>query len=183
VWWYAMRLKKTMVWGNLAVSFMSSLTIGMAWFYEWILLKQTGAYDAVVRPVTEITAGIVVFAFSLTFIREVIKDMEDVEGDLPFGCRSLPIRLGIPATKRILLVITIVLLALLLTAQYFLYQRQIFLVVYWLIPAVEIPLLLFLYRMASAASPIQYHRLSSMLKWIMVGGISSMLFIWINLNF
>lgn len=183
VWWYARRLKKSLAWGNLAVSFMSSLTIGMAWFYEWLLLQNAGLDLYEIKPITEITIGIIVFAFFLTFIREVIKDMEDMEGDRRFGSRSIPISLGIPATRKIILIATILLILLLLTAQYFLTGMNFPLVVFWLVPSVELPLLLFIYRLYRASSPVDYHRLSTLLKWIMVGGIFSMLVIWINFKF
>lgn len=183
VWWYAWRLKKSLAWGNLAVSFMSSLTIGMAWFYEWLLLHNAGLDLYEIKPITEITIGIVVFAFFLTFIREIIKDMEDVEGDRRFGCRSIPISLGIPATRKIVLVASIQLIILLLVAQYFLSKMNFPLVVYWLIPAVELPLLLFLFRLNRSSTPVDYHRLSTLLKWIMIGGIFSMLVIWLNFKF
>jgi hypothetical protein len=53
----------------------------------------------------------------------------------------------------------------------------------WLVVAVEVPLAIFFYRLAKAVSHNDYHRLSSLVKYIMVGGISSMAIIWLNFRF
>ncbi len=39
------------------------------------------------------------FAFVISLIREVIKDMEDMEGDARYGCKTMPIVWGIPVAK------------------------------------------------------------------------------------
>jgi 4-hydroxybenzoate polyprenyltransferase len=35
------------------------------------------------------------FAFILTLVREALKDMEDIEGDEKFGCKTPPIVWGL----------------------------------------------------------------------------------------
>ncbi len=45
------------------------------------------------------------FAFFMTLVREIIKDIEDLKGDNTFGCRTLPIILGIRKTKFIIYLI------------------------------------------------------------------------------
>ena len=50
------------------------------------------------------------FAGLTTLIREIIKDMEDIKGDEAFGCKTLPIVLGIAYTKLVLLPLNILLL-------------------------------------------------------------------------
>src|SRR5699024_10148652 len=42
------------------------------------------------------------FAFSITLIREIIKDIEDQKGDADFGCITLPVLLGLRKTKWVL---------------------------------------------------------------------------------
>ncbi|MGC4104717.1 MAG: UbiA family prenyltransferase [Ferruginibacter sp.] len=39
------------------------------------------------------------YAFIISLIREVIKDMEDLEGDEKYGCKTMPIVWGMPAAK------------------------------------------------------------------------------------
>ena len=48
------------------------------------------------------------FGFLLTFLREIVKDMEDIEGDRKFDCKTLPIVLGIRKSKLIIYLINII---------------------------------------------------------------------------
>jgi 4-hydroxybenzoate polyprenyltransferase len=55
------------------------------------------------------------FAFLTNFIREIIKDMADLEGDKSIGCKTIPIVWGINRTKALvipLLIISIILVSL-----------------------------------------------------------------------
>ncbi len=180
VWWYAIRLKKSLVWGNLAVSLMSSLTLGMAWLFEWILLQQSGITLYETKPITQIAVGIVMFAFLLSFIREILKDVEDLEGDSSYGCKSVPVVIGVTRTKSLLIGLSILLLVLLIIGQVYLSRMDFPLVLAWLIIAVEIPVIVLIILILRAKSKQSFHFLSTFLKWIMVGGITSMAWIWIN---
>jgi 4-hydroxybenzoate polyprenyltransferase len=183
VWWYARYLKKSFIWGNLIVAFMSALTLGYAWLFEWYLLNRSGIDIYEVKPITQIVAGIMVFAFLLSFIREIVKDLEDQEGDRRFGCRSLPIIKGDGYTKRFLVLTTSILILLLTASQFWLWKADFPMVAFWLIPSVELPLMIYLFRLSRASSQSDYHRLSTVTKWIMVGGISTMAVIWLNFRF
>ena len=54
-----------------------------------------------------------VFGFLFTFLREVVKDIEDVKGDMAMEARTLPIVLGISKTKTILVIVASLVLVLL----------------------------------------------------------------------
>jgi 4-hydroxybenzoate polyprenyltransferase len=137
-WWYAVHLKKTFLWGNIAVSCMSAGTLAMAWLIE----RQNSTINAEGSGIiTKIVTAISIFAFLLSLMREIVKDIEDMEGDKMIRCQSLPF-------------------------------SRIFAVM-WLAAAVEIPLVLFLIKLKKAEIKTDFHFLSSMLKWIMVGGIGS----------
>jgi len=183
VWWYAMHLKKSLLWGNLAVAFMSSLTLGMAWLFEWMLMVRAATVSVDLNAISLIAFGITVFAFLLSLIREIIKDLEDLEGDRMFGCRSIPIVKGIRFTIRLVVILSMILFILLLVSQIYLIRHGMPVVAWWLAFAVEIPSGFFLYYLLHATARQDYHRLSSLLKWIMVGGIASMAAIWLSFRF
>jgi 4-hydroxybenzoate polyprenyltransferase len=86
---YAGLLKRTTMVGNLVVAALTALVV-----YYAAVLYQPGA--------ALFWAG--VFAFEVNFIREVVKDIEDIEGDLRFKLQTLPIRIGIKGAKRVLFV-------------------------------------------------------------------------------
>ncbi len=77
---YSARLKRTVLWGNFSVAFIS----GLAFIYGGL---------AIGRWKQALVVGI--FAFFYHFAREIIKDLEDVEGDRADGVVTLPIRHGV----------------------------------------------------------------------------------------
>ena len=48
------------------------------------------------------------FAFVINFIREIVKDLEDVNGDYNQGMNTLPIALGISRTSKLVLVLSLI---------------------------------------------------------------------------
>jgi 4-hydroxybenzoate polyprenyltransferase len=171
-WWYAIRLKRSFAWGNLAVACMSAGTIALAWLIEF---QSSGVQGEPAWIITGIVTGISVFAFMLSLMREIVKDIEDMEGDKLIGCKSLPIVKGIPFTKKSLLLLFAITLVLLIVAQVYLLLFHKYMAAVWLVLCVEIPLTGFATALKKSQSKQDFHKLSTLLKWIMVGGIASMI--------
>jgi 4-hydroxybenzoate polyprenyltransferase len=169
-WWYAIRLKKSFLWGNIAVACMSAGTIVMAWLIEKQCLP---LWDEVSGIINSIVTAISIFAFSLSLLREIVKDIEDIDGDKLINCRSMPIVMGIPFTKTILLIYTALTILLLIIAQVFLFRYSRVFAVIWVFICVEIPLLYFAFLLNKAHNKADFHRISTLLKFIMLGGIAS----------
>jgi len=111
----------------------------------------------------------------LSLMREIVKDMEDIEGDKLIYCRSLPILKGLAFTKKVLILLVAITLVLLSITQVYLLHFDKTVAAIWLFLAVEIPLVYFLLKLQKAQSKKDFHSLSSMLKLIMVGGIASVI--------
>ena len=62
------------------------------------------------------------FSFIITFVREIVKDIEDIEGDNKFKSNTLPIKYGILYAKKIAILFIIITLAFLAYFQYFQYS-------------------------------------------------------------
>ena len=92
---YSAFLKRLPLIGNIIIAFVT----GLAFIY--------GGY-AVTNPNAAIIPA--VFAFLINLIREIIKDIQDIEGDLKLNFKTFPIRLGIDASKHIIVLITITLI-------------------------------------------------------------------------
>ncbi|WP_246070116.1 geranylgeranylglycerol-phosphate geranylgeranyltransferase [Mangrovivirga cuniculi] len=86
LWLYSNRLKRLPFWGNFSVAILTALSI----FSVFLVFPQN----------IEKVLLYSYFAFTLTLIREIIKDMEDIKGDEEFGCRTIPIVLGLRKTKK-----------------------------------------------------------------------------------
>jgi 4-hydroxybenzoate polyprenyltransferase len=82
---------------------------------------------------------------------------------------------GIPFTKTTLLVFTLITLLFLIIAQIYLVQFSRLIAAIWLLFCVEIPLIYFIRSLTSATLKVDYHKLSTLLKWIMIGGIGSII--------
>ncbi len=81
---YNLRLKKMALLGNVTVSLLAALTFMTGgWAVDSVL--------AVTLPGPLIPA---VFAFFFHLVREIVKDVQDIEGDRRANYRSLPVRLG-----------------------------------------------------------------------------------------
>lgn len=88
LWLYSNQLKRMPFWGNLMIALLTALSLVALAVYYRQHEQEIYIYAA--------------FAFSISLIREIIKDMEDVQGDATFGCQTLPILWGIPRTKWLL---------------------------------------------------------------------------------
>ncbi len=86
---YAWLLKRTTVVGNIVIALLTALVV---------------YYAALMYVPRTAVMWLILFAFEITFIREVVKDVEDIKGDLKFKLQTLPIRIGIQATKYVLMV-------------------------------------------------------------------------------
>lgn len=114
LWFYSASYKRQFLVGNLVVAFAATLTpllIALANADRLRhLYSDTLAYTPIVADLYTWIGGFAAFAFLATLIREIIKDLEDMEGDRELECRTLPIRCGERSTK-IVVTLLLVLLA------------------------------------------------------------------------
>ena len=89
---YSSTLKKLPLIGNLTIAFLT----GLAFIYGGL---------AVGNPMSAIVPA--VFAFLINFIREIVKDMQDIEGDKTLGVITFPIKFGFQKSKILILIITV----------------------------------------------------------------------------
>lgn len=120
-------------------------------------------------------------AFLLNLIRELAKDVEDMEGDSKAGMRTLPIVIGKDPTKYLILALSLLTLAII---GYYLvdalYKNQAA-VIYFLIFIVA-PLLYLNIKIVSAQTKTNYTHISNIIKWIMLFGMLSLLLYKYNLT-
>lgn len=117
-----------------------------------------------------------IFAFLVSLIREMIKDMEDYEGDKATSCRTMPIILGIKSTKSVVLFIILATIAGLGYLQFLIYidQEQYpysHLLIGYLLVLVQVPLALLMMQLYKSDTPAAFHKLSLLVKLIMLFGV------------
>ena len=113
------------------------------------------------------------FAFFISLIREIIKDMEDVKGDATFGCQTLPIIWGIRRTKTLLyLLIASFLLVLFMLSIYLDHTLITYFCFFILLPVGWLT-----FKLIRADTKKDFAYLSSLCKVIMLSGVLSMVWI------
>lgn len=182
LWFYSTSFKRRFLIGNFVISILTAWTI-LILFFGFTSAREAimGNSPATIKffRVSFLYAG---FAFISTLIREAAKDMEDMEGDARYGCRTLPIVAGIRSTKFYIGIWTVVLLAALVILQLYVLQFQWWYAIAYSILFVIIPLAYLLYKLPKATSVHDFSRLSSLSKLIMFTGIVSMVFFRIYLS-
>jgi 4-hydroxybenzoate polyprenyltransferase len=157
LWLYSNQLKRLPFVGNFSVAVLTGLSVYVVALYY--------------NENTSLIHAYALFAFVLSLVREVVKDMEDLKGDAAFGCKTLPIVWGIRRTKYL---------------QYVLLAGLIYLLInmagkvgdLWLKNAfflLILPVIYFTARLARADNRREFAWLSSFCKWIMLAGVLSMI--------
>ena len=176
LWFYSTSLKRKFLIGNVVISILTAWTVLILFFVY------TSPRDAIVgsSPQTikffRVSFLYAAFAFISSLIREAIKDMEDLEGDERYGCRTLPIVAGVRATKIYVFIWGVVLLAALVLLQLYVLQFQWWYAIAYGAVLIIAPLALLLYRLPKAISINDFNTLSNLSKVIMLSGIVSMIF-------
>lgn len=159
LWWYSNNLKRQPFIGN----FMVALLTGLSILLINVLYDLTNSFVIIYS----------LFAFFMTLVREIIKDMEDLKGDNTFGCKTLPIIWGIRKTK----VVVYFLLALFLSVVILLNAMYTQMPFYYFLVFLFLPLGLFLIGLLRADTKKDFYTLSQWCKIIMVLGVISMAFV------
>jgi 4-hydroxybenzoate polyprenyltransferase len=177
--WYSYRLKKVLILGNLAIALASAFTMPAAWLYDLLtlpVLSSAGPQANIFY--TAISVRIIVyslFAFLISFAREIVKDIEDMKGDSLFGCRSLPIVFGVPLAKSVVITSLGLVFLLLCWWQVDLVSNGHPAIAAYLAFAVDLPMVWLSALIIRMRTKAQSHLAGLMAKVIMVTGILSML--------
>lgn len=174
---YSIVLKRKPLSGNLVISLLTAWTVGVITFAESKTLLADFS-EAHVITITRITILYVSFAFIISLIREMLKDMEDMEGDRRYKCRTFPILFGVPASKIFIYSWLFILIALLVILLFYILQYKWWLGILYIIVFVIAPLTS-VYRIVHRAQTAQlFHEASTLIKLVMLTGICSMMFFW-----
>jgi 4-hydroxybenzoate polyprenyltransferase len=177
---YSRWFKKQVLIGNLVVSFFCAF---VAWvvFYAQNLspIFQLFLKTAWLDTVRLTFLGYAIFAFFSTLFREIVKDIEDAEGDSAGNCRTLPIALGLSKSKMIAASVGLVFL---LFIAYFCFLLSLhpnfsekgsndWIKIFILNLTVSLPMLYALFLLSKAKAKSDFSRLSKIAKGIMLSGL------------
>lgn len=173
-WMYSTTYKKQLFVGNLVVSVCTTLIPLQVGLFEYLTLAREYGYDMLLNdlsfmPIMHWMAAFAFFAFIINLIREIVKDMEDLEGDNYYGCNTIPLCYGIRIAKIIsisLIIITIV--ALIMVYQLYIHD---FITLLYISAFIILPLAVAAILTVRADEAKDYHRVSTILKIAMLTGV------------
>ncbi len=153
IWFYSHKLKKHPIIGNLTASLLAILP-----FFA-ILLYYKNLYPQIFAHAT--------FLFLLILIREIIKDLENIKGDIANDYQTIPVKFGELFAKKIITLLTIITIipVYLLVDKYDVGYMDIYFYVSLMV------LIFFLFFLWKADSKAQYLQLHIILKVIVVSGV------------
>ena len=181
---YSTIFKKKLLSGNIIISLLTAWVVLVVFFFvdyfpdtiipgwEMPAAMDERAHRSIMR-LAFLYGG---FAFVISLIREVIKDMEDMEGDARYGCKTMPVEWGVPVAKVFAGAWLMVLIGSLLAIQFYAMYLGWWWSILYCTLLIIIPLLWIVRKLYFAAVQADYHYLSGAVKFVMLSGILSMIF-------
>jgi 4-hydroxybenzoate polyprenyltransferase len=173
LYFYSASYKRQFLIGNIIVALLTAMVPMLVVFYEWPALYKYYTLNAIRLPQINFiiywVGGFALFAFLTNLIREIIKDIEDFEGDIAYGRNTIPVILGVLSTKIVsIFLIAITILLLFLTWHYFVNDAITFI---YLTAAVVLPLIYVIYMLVVSKEKKQLHSASRVMKIVMLTGV------------
>jgi len=173
LYFYSASYKRQFLIGNIIVAVLTAMVPMLVVIFEVPALYQYYALNAVKTPDLSLIlywiGGFAIFAFLTTLIREIIKDIEDFEGDVAYGRNTIPVVIGILTTKIMTISLMFITLAMLYLVWYFFLNEIITLL--YLTVAVAAPLAFTIFQLIISKSRTQLHSASNLMKIVMLTGI------------
>lgn len=177
LWFYANAYKCQPLTGNFVVAFLSALSFALVFLYELFAFQLSKA-PVIVKPsalhlVLTIVLIYMIFAFIVSLLREILKDIEDVKGDEQTGCRTYAVVYGIKNTKTVALVVGFIGLLAAFWFQWYFYGKGFFLLVFYF-SLIDILFGWIIVKTILAKEKSHFSVLSTLTKFLMLAGILSM---------
>lgn len=173
LYFYSASYKRQFLIGNIVVALLTAMVPMLVVFYEWPALYRFYTVNAVTPPQLGLVfywvGGFALFAFLTTLTREIIKDIEDFEGDMAYGRNTVPVVTGILTSKIISIIFILITVALLYIVWYFFLNDKITLV--YISCTVVLPLLYVIYQLIISSDKRQLHSASRLMKIIQIAGV------------
>lgn len=180
---YATSLKQSLLIGNIIVALLLSfsvITIGIFDLYP-------GTYEgnrATMGLIFSIILDYAIFTFIINLIREIVKDLEDVNGDYNQGMNTLPIAFGVKRTAKLIFALSFIpIICLTYYINFYVFGSGLILSTIYGLVFILAPLVYFTIKIWSAKKQSDFHHLSIVLKWVLFFGILSIAVISYNMKY
>jgi len=173
LYFYSASYKRQFLIGNLVVAALVAMVPLLVVIYEWPALYRYYTVNAINLPDISFifywVGGFALFAFLTTLTREIIKDIEDFEGDIAYGRNTVPVVLGILTAMIISIALVVITIILLFLAWHFFISDKITLI--YMSVAVILPLIWVIISVLLSNDKKKLHGASTLMKIVMLTGI------------
>lgn len=177
LWFYSTEFKKQFLTGNVIIALFVALAPFMVGLYELHLtvikyrVLTIPPFEVNFKVMFDFILGFSALAFLINLIREIIKDISDMEGDREFGCRTLPITLGIETCKNIVSVLIVLLMFVIGYIQEEQFDSNARISSVYLLLFVQLPLAVLIYLVQKARTPAEFKTPDLLSKLVMLTGV------------
>lgn len=188
LWFYSTHFKRQFMSGNVVVAILTAMTIIVLMVFETGLhpyYAKNGFIETKGNPIPNpiwVLGIYACFAFTLTWMREIVKDMEDFKGDANEGCITMPIKWGLLRSVRFTQVLGLLAIIPLIIGAVKLFIAEWWVLGTYTLAALAIPILLWILYLPAKATTPHYHLASRRLKIIMVLGLASLIIYYLKLQ-
>ncbi|WP_299117319.1 geranylgeranylglycerol-phosphate geranylgeranyltransferase [uncultured Winogradskyella sp.] len=170
---YSTYLKRITLVGNLLIAGLVSLSILLVGIFDLIPVISDGNKSSQLFFLGLIK-DYAIFAFMINLLRELVKDIEDTDGDYKMGIQSIPILLGRSrATKLVFILSIIPLLIIIFYLSNNLYKQP--LAIGYVLAFIVAPMIYSTIKLFSVTHKKDYKHISTVLKLVMFTGVLSLL--------
>lgn len=171
-WW-----KRQPLIGNFVVSFFCAFVAWIVFYAEKINFISEKLHNVITSGTQQegydflklTFVGYAVFAFISTLFREIIKDIEDVQGDKAGNCRTLPVIIGMDKSKKWAFVVGFIFLSLVIIFSFILRGDWVKILILNL--TISIPIIYALFLLVKSHRKEDFSFLSKLAKFIMLSGL------------
>lgn len=181
LYFYASTLKQIALVGNIVVAALLAFSVIIIGIFD-IYPNTFEVNQQQMAVAFSILMDYAKFAFVINLVREIIKDIHDIDGDKEQEMKTLPITIGVVKTNKI--AFGLLLLPTLYLFYYlnnYLFTNDLYYGIIYVLIFVIAPMILCLIRIWNASQKTDYHQISTILKWIIFFGILSVVVITLNI--
>lgn len=170
---YASYLKGTVLFGNLLISILVAMSLIIVGIFDLLPVTFLENKDTQMS-FFEIVIDYAVFAFLINLVREIIKDIQDVDGDYKAGMNTLPIVLGRERANKIAFAVSMIPIGVVIYFMVTYLYHHLIAIGYFLVFIIA-PLIYATIKIFSAEHYKQYEHISTVYKLVMLMGMLSLL--------
>lgn len=174
LWFYSSSYKAIPLLGNVIISLLVGVVPLLVVLFEMIVFSthykaELNAGQINYMPVFYFVLGFAIFAFWMNMIREFVKDIEDVPGDIETNKKTIAVVFGEKFSK----ILTTIFSAILITGMgyvYIVFMKNWATLAFY-IAFMTLPLLFLMYKLWRSTEKKDYHLIQTGLKILMVTGL------------